>query len=224
MRALLVDTLAYIDRLLDCSTGEIRSLPAEEIVSILRQLEALGDPAAVPYLLPFLAHGRAVMHPASAGILSRLRRLWRGRGEAAEPAPQEPSAVARAAARTIDILVSSASIKELVGIDEAVRQTWRWRANELWRAIGDVDALPMDLQHPAAVLGAISFHDDGHVREAAVRRLVALREGDELPFLLLRANDWVEPVRLMAREAVQQRLRPEYAKRFVDCLRWSSGC
>lgn len=218
VRTSLRDMLAYVDRLLDRSTGEVRSLPAEEIPSILGQIAAYGDPAAVPYLLPFLAHGGAVSSPVSAGILSRMRNWWNVRDEVVTPTPHNPSAVARAAARTIAILVSSVRVTKLVGLDEDVRRIWRWRATELWRAVGDVDALPMDAQHPAAVLGTISFHDVGRVREAAVRRLAALREGDELPFLLLRVNDWVEPIRLLAREAVRQRMRTEHARRFVDCL------
>lgn len=67
------------------------------------------------------------------------------------------------------------------------------------------------------VLGVASMHPNGHVREAAVRELDA-SSGGELPYLLVRLNDWVEPVRRRAREAVRRRLTPEYAPRFVRDL------
>ncbi len=54
--------------------------------------------------------------------------------------------------------------------------------------------------HAASVLGLLSCHEDGHVREAAVRALAARGEG--LPWLLMRVNDWVSAVRVRATTAV----------------------
>jgi HEAT repeat protein len=56
------------------------------------------------------------------------------------------------------------------------------------------------------------------VREAAVTRLDAMTTGAELPFLLLRVNDWVGPVAECAEQAVRHRVRPEFADAFVRNL------
>jgi hypothetical protein len=40
-----------------------------------------------------------------------------------------------------------------------------------------------------------SFHPSGYVREEAIAHLAAVWDGTELPFLLIRVNDWVAPVR-----------------------------
>jgi HEAT repeat protein len=63
-----------------------------------------------------------------------------------------------------------------------------------------------------------SFHHDGHVRQAAIERLNLITTGAELPFLLLRLNDWVSNVRDIAYEAVHARLKPEYAPSFIANL------
>lgn len=66
-----------------------------------------------------------------------------------------------------------------------------------------------------ALLGALSFCGDGHVREKAVRLLGEFDSGLELPFLLIRLNDWVPAIRSIAREAVRARLKPAYAVHFA---------
>ena len=82
--------------------------------------------------------------------------------------------------------------------------------------------------HPNAVgkyagelpkLAWLSTYSSGYVREKAIRFLAEIDSGEELPFLLLRLNDWVEPIRTRARNAVGARLTPEYAERFVTHLR-----
>jgi hypothetical protein len=70
--------------------------------------------------------------------------------------------------------------------------------------------------HAASVLGLLSCHENGHVREAAVRALAARGEG--LPWLLMRVNDWVSAVRLRATTAVVERLACEHAPALLECL------
>jgi HEAT repeat protein len=48
------------------------------------------------------------------------------------------------------------------------------------------------------------------VRELAIRRLDEFSTGEELRFLLVRLNDWVDPVRELAHELVLKRLVPAY--------------
>jgi HEAT repeat protein len=69
------------------------------------------------------------------------------------------------------------------------------------------------------LLGAACSHANGYVREAALKALANVSTGSELPFLFLRLNDWVEPVRTVAKTAVEQRLTPSYAWFFLSNLR-----
>lgn len=71
----------------------------------------------------------------------------------------------------------------------------------------------------ASLCGLASFDADGHVREAAVQALCMLREGHELPYLLIRLNDWVPEIRSCVLAAVRERLVPEYAAHYLHHLR-----
>ena len=51
-----------------------------------------------------------------------------------------------------------------------------------------------------------------------MRELARVDTGEELPSLLARRNDWVPEVRAAAAEALDQRLRPDYARHFLDCV------
>lgn len=65
---------------------------------------------------------------------------------------------------------------------------------------------------PSALMTALaSFHASGYLREAALRRLRECTDGSEVPFLILRCNDWVRPVAELAQQALRERLRPAYA-------------
>jgi len=67
----------------------------------------------------------------------------------------------------------------------------------------------------SSIAGLATFHENGHVREAAVRYLNEIDDGSEVPFLLLRLKDWVDPVRDAAIAAIQRRLTPSRLGHFV---------
>src|SRR3989442_8059059 len=69
-----------------------------------------------------------------------------------------------------------------------------------------------------SLFGMASFHRSGYVREAAIKRLDLITSGAELPFLILRLNDWVSNVRDAAYGAIRSRLRSEYARHFIANL------
>jgi HEAT repeat protein len=87
-----------------------------------------------------------------------------------------------------------------------------------WLRADDVRRLSLPHGTEAAVLGLLSAHPDGYVREAAVRRLALVGDGGELPPLLLRANDWVAPVRERAVAALHARVQPAYAEHWMRAL------
>lgn len=73
-------------------------------------------------------------------------------------------------------------------------------------------------EEAVSILGLASFHANGRVREAAIRYLSEYRDGSELPYLLIRVNDWVAPVQELARQAVRARLRSDGAGQFLGNL------
>ena len=70
-----------------------------------------------------------------------------------------------------------------------------------------------------SLVGLASFHHSGYVREAAVEELAKQRTGKELPFLLIRLNDWVSQVRDIAANAMRARVEPTYAVHFLANMR-----
>lgn len=86
------------------------------------------------------------------------------------------------------------------------------------RGPDDVRRMVLPAGTEAAVMGLLSTHPNGYVREAAVQRLALLGDGAELPPLLLRANDWVPQVRDRARAALHARVMQGYDEHWVPAL------
>lgn len=95
-----------------------------------------------------------------------------------------------------------------------VSQDWHvMKANQVEAVAGD----PTDDAYPW-VLGLLSRHDSGYVRHKAVKLLSNLSDGHELPFLLVRQNDWVDAVAKEAQKAVKKRIHDPYAAHLVTSL------
>lgn len=71
----------------------------------------------------------------------------------------------------------------------------------------------------AGVLGLLSFHHNGYVRLEAVRLLSRQFDRSEFPFLLIRQNDWVQPIVASAQRAVAERIHDGYVQHLARCLR-----
>jgi len=94
------------------------------------------------------------------------------------------------------------------GLDTVTRRgdhaTSRWFAD--WRRLEarHVGGLVTRARRPAIAAGVLSMHPDGWVREAAVEALARSDDEAALPFLLVRASDWVGPVQAAAAGAVDE--------------------
>lgn len=126
------------------------------------------------------------------------------------------------AADALDRALRTASLRDLAWIERQCREhaVHHGEALRAWRRVEprDLDAMLRFGAADQAVCGLLSFHRNGYVREAAVRRLAGLTLGFELRFLLLRLNDYVPPVRAAAQSAVDARVRPELAEALVQAL------
>ncbi len=118
--------------------------------------------------------------------------------------------------------VGALSPAEWARLDELMRARMEGysgiRAPGWIRDAADVRRVVLPEETEAAVLGLISTHPSGYVREAAVQRLSLMDDGAELPPLLLRANDWVPQVRARAVDALHARRVEAYAPHWVRSL------
>ncbi len=121
------------------------------------------------------------------------------------------------AAKAIEALLSQVVLGDLPWLDEQMRRSW---SDDTWRRLEPRDlAKWVGPGEPGILLLQLSsMHSNGFVRYEAVRRLALLHDGSELPYLLLRLNDWVVQVRHLAHSAILDRITPEYADWFVRDL------
>jgi hypothetical protein len=118
-------------------------------------------------------------------------------GERQSPAAAEP------ACRTMADVLSSLEPDAALRVDRFCRsQLPVLDADDLW-SFSEL----IDLPDGWAVVVVLGFHRNGYVREHATRWLDQVQTGHEVPFLILRMNDWVASIRGVARGAMERRLR-----------------
>lgn len=123
---------------------------------------------------------------------------------------------AHVAAEAIRHLFPSLASRDYVRLDEEMR---RVGPQVYWRLeLRDIAGLEAFGEDAFWLYGLASCHGNGFLRQAGVERLASYRTGQELPFLLLRVNDWVGPVRTRALDAIRVRLTPTDAAAFVRWL------
>jgi HEAT repeat protein len=127
--------------------------------------------------------------------------------------------VAESAAVAVHKLLLKTSANELIWLDWGLRRRPSYSGYYFyeWHKMSpkQLDLLESFGDASVWLLGMASFHHSGFVREAAIVRLDLITSGVELPFLILRINDWVSDVRDAAYEAIHSRLRPDYCRSFL---------
>ncbi|PKE29499.1 hypothetical protein CWS43_15740 [Rahnella sp. AA] len=71
---------------------------------------------------------------------------------------------------------------------------------------------------PRKRLECLTRHYNGHIRQRAVLCLGLMKEGEALPSIIKRVNDWASQVRDAARQSIRQFMTPESAGWLVVCL------
>lgn len=123
-------------------------------------------------------------------------------------------------ATSINNLVMSLPINRLMVLDALFRDrssmdwSYDWRNEEPTNLI----APSMSEQEVITILGLCSLHPNGYFREKAIKELEKAVSGYEVPYLLIRLNDWVGVVRDAAKAAVLERLKPSYASVIIENL------
>lgn len=157
---------------------------------VIQQIAQAGELAAIPDLLPIL-------------IIGDRRAI-------------------RASTNAIHHLLQQLKPADFAQFDEFVRQGYsEWRVRrEPWYTMKaeDIGHLASFGETSISILGIASSHTNGYVREVAVRELGKMQTGAELPFLFVRANDWVPQVRSVARDLLLKRIRPDYIHHLIAWL------
>lgn len=130
--------------------------------------------------------------------------------------------VRMAAMRGIDRVAGEIPASKLPKLSRGLRGfMWSyWEGPPCWNQL-EPDALTRFDESPDLVSGfwgVMSLHPSGYVRESALDRLTQDTSGQEIRYLLLRANDWVEPVREKAIQALIARLKPRNGPAFAETL------
>lgn len=124
------------------------------------------------------------------------------------------------AAEVLNHVMSTLSPTRLIKVDKIFRDrsSYDWQYD--WR-----NKKPKELLHPlmseeekVSILGLSSFHPNGYFREKAIIALSDMKTGGAVPYLLIRINDWVRPVRSTSKEKLLRYITPEHAAYFVSNL------
>ena len=128
--------------------------------------------------------------------------------------------VRNAVARTIGRLLANVKPTDFPQLDESCRNFWPYQsAPARWPHLKPAEVKTFwRLPNALPVIGCASFHGSGFIREAAINELANNRDGAELPFLLIRLNDWVGVVRESAATVIVNRICPDYAGHFLRNL------
>src|SRR5260370_13863650 len=161
---------------------------AKHKMSTLALISQIGDPAAIPDLVVLLLDRDRDVSGSAAAAVSKLIRLL--------------------------------SPAELPWLDLVMRERspYRWSYPSAWAELtsDQLHLLQRFGKESIYALGMASLHFSGYVRDEALRKLTDAQDGAELPFLLLRLNDWVQEVRHTAHLLVRERLTTKYAPFFVS--------
>lgn len=148
---------------------------------------------------------------------------------------------ARRAVEAIEASLAALRPAQLPAFDELARSFWRGYSDRQIEWLNLAPALVRNLaaRFPgrAELIGLLASHFNGHVRQAAAEELRRVEFPRALPFLLLRANDWAEPVAELAREVLRDGLHashsPGVSAQLARCFplvvrleeqqRWSHG-
>jgi HEAT repeat protein len=121
----------------------------------------------------------------------------------------DDSRVAKEAGRALESIFERVEPHLLPGLDESVRSECYWGGplirpgNRRQHAVQLLSTVPKSV----VPIGLISSHGNGYLREAATECLDReIKSGDEIPFLLMRTNDWVVSVRAAAERALESRV------------------
>lgn len=165
-----------------------RTTRAEAAVALLARIAGAGEPLAAPRIMSLVLDDRPAVAAAAEQAVVALRRR--------------------------------VGLRALGAFDRAFRHRSAFRTEELrWHRLPSEQVRSLAARsHGPTLVQLATCHPSGHVREEAIRCCAVHADGSEVPFLLLRANDWVLPVAERARSALRARLGAGHLADLVAAL------
>lgn len=123
-------------------------------------------------------------------------------------------------AKILNYVMSNLNSTQLVKIDKMFRTrrsldwNYDWRSKEPKALLSHL----MSEEEKVTILGLSSFHPNGYFREKSIIALSNMETGYEIPYFLIRLNDWVMEVRNISKEQLKKYLTPQYALSFINNL------
>ncbi len=124
------------------------------------------------------------------------------------------------AAQVLYKCVSTLNVLELSRLDSLFRERTSLHWSYDWKKENPESLfIPnMSEDEKTVILGLCSFHPNGYFREKALHKLAQQNTGKELPYLLLRCNDWVQEIKKPAEQYIESRLTEQHLKEIIKCL------
>jgi len=170
---------------------------------LLGALGARGDVRGVAAIVPF-----AALPEDPDADLPWHERARNRLAKSAENRPELFAALRSAAEVALVALVGGVRGGDWLVFDEMARRNTysAFRSRDRWEAFEPpiLDSLPDDDAHRHAWLALLSCHPNGYIREGAFLRLAGEFTVQAYPMSLIRANDWVAAIRVIAMEAVRE--------------------
>ncbi len=123
-------------------------------------------------------------------------------------------------AENLNYVMSTLNSSQLIKVDKIFRERVSYEWSYDWRTKD-----PKELLHPlmseeekVTILGLSSFHPNGYFREKAIKALSNMETGHEIPYLLIRINDWVRTVRSSSKEQLLRYLTQKHSMNFINNL------
>lgn len=129
-------------------------------------------------------------------------------------------AIAIAGRRAVANLLSQVPRESLAKLDIWIREKlcgWS-HFDSPWMSLSPREIQSFVGEENAAVLRLASMHPNGRVREASLRMLANRDREEDVPFILLRLNDWVKQINEYSRNLVAAIIRPDRAPELLECL------
>ncbi len=123
--------------------------------------------------------------------------------------------------RIITRFLTGRDINQLKKLDELCRYASDYQGSYCWDEV--TPDIVKEYSNDTHILGLFSFNGNGWVRQAAVEQLRKVDDEDVIPYLLLRVNDWVDPIQRLASSAIRSKLSPRYIDIFISHLKLIGG-
>ena len=123
-------------------------------------------------------------------------------------------------AKIINIGLKKYSSEQLIKLDILFRERTSLEWSYDWQNKSPSSMLlpTMTEEEKIMILGLCSFNPNGYFREKAIKLLSEYKNNSVIPYIIIRLNDWVYPVRIVAKDALNKRLILNNAKDIIDNL------